>query len=744
MNKRISLIFLAFVIAGCSTSINNPKNTNKVDSSLNNTSKVMANHTFLTKTQIEELDKKYAFAIKDMSPGYIERMLTKLSTKFGGVLPPGKGLQNLFELEYLRIKQHATIKSVLENNPTLYNSLSSITEISSNTDAVFRSFFDVDCNPVKPPPSIITIAGVSGSILTYQDGNGTNARLKNPRGVAKDNNGNIYITDTGNGRIRKIDTSGNVSTIGNAGFSSSGDVAVDTSGNYYVTDGSNIKKIDTLGNVTTFASGFSFLRGIVRVSNGDFYVADPGDGRIKKITPTGTVTTFAGDGSSSFLDDPIGTNAKFNYPIDIAVDSNGNLFVTDNSNNKVRKITPSGAVTTFASGITYPQGIAIDTSDNLYVADYSYGIKKITPLGNVTTFAGGNGTGYLDGNGSNAQFSSPTGVEFSNGNIYVADWGNNRIRKIDMSANVTTVAGNDNSFLDGPANIAQFEQPSAVALDSSGNIYVTDKDNFRIRKIDTLLNVTTIAGSERSGFLDANGTNARFSQEILGIKVFNGNIYVTDTDNHRIRKIDASNNVTTIAGANPGYQDGNGINASFSYPRGIVLDSNGNFYISDLSNNRIRKIDTSFNVTTIAGDGSWDFLDANGTNAKFANPQCVARDNTGNLYVADAGNNKIRKIDTSNNVTTFAGSTGGFSDGTGTNAKFSYPISVTTDDNGNVYVSDMNNSKIRKITPVGVVTTIAGGSGEFSSPLGIAVSGDGSLIYVADTNNNRIRKITIY
>ncbi len=265
----------------------------------------------------------------------------------------------------------------------------------------------------------------------------------------------------------------------------------------------------------------------------------------------------------------------------------------------------------------------------------------------VSTLAGSGTSGFADGNPVTAMFKIPEGVVAdNNGNIYLADRNNARIRKIDSSGNVTTFAGSGTSgFADGSATTAKFYSPTGIAIDGSGNIYVADTNNHRIRKIDSSGNVTTLAGSGTDGFLNSTtSTNAQFSSP-TGVAVdSNGNVYVADNGNHKIRKIDSSGNVTTFAGSSSGFADGSGTNAKFNSPQGVAIDGSGNVYVADTLNNRIRKIDSSSNVTTFAGS-TQGFTDGNGANAKFYYPKGVVIDNSGNIFVTDAWNNKIRKID---------------------------------------------------------------------------------------------------
>jgi len=335
-----------------------------------------------------------------------------------------------------------------------------------------------------------------------------------------------------------------------------------------------------------------------------------------------------------------------------------------------------------------------------------------------------------------------------------------------FSQNVTTLAGNGVSGnTDGDTSVAKFNQPFGMCIDNLGNLYIADARNNCIRKIGIDGQVSTVAGSGSGGYLDGNGTSAIFN-EPTGVCVdADGNLYVAGFLNHRIRKINSSGDVTTIAGSGvAGFADGQGTNAQFNYPRGICVDKDGNLYVGDSWNHRIRKIDTSGNVTTYAGGGSvigsgsvGDHVDGQDTSARFYTPCGVAFDSKGNLYVADAYTHRVRKIDTSGNVTTLAGygllggGNGGLTDGDVDFARFNTLTELFVNNNDDVIVGDTYNNVVRLISGT-TVSTIAGtetagfmnGIGDnakFDYTRGIAANSDGTIIYVVDHNNHSIRMI---
>lgn len=299
-----------------------------------------------------------------------------------------------------------------------------------------------------------------------------------------------------------------------------------------------------------------------------------------------------------------------------------------------------------------PAGIAVDAAGNVYVADYGNDmIRKITPQGVVSTLAGSGVQGNVNGTGEDASFNRPSGVAVdANGNVYVADAGNSLIREVSPVGVVTTIAGGDTTgAVNGPGSSATFNYPTGLALDASGNLYVADAGNNVIRLISKAGVVSTFAGS------------------------------ITDTT------------------------------ALFNNPTGVALDANNNVYVAGYINNNILQINQAGAINIFAGTGAPGALNGPAASATFYYPSGVAVDATGNIYVADEVNNLIRKIAVNGTVSTLAGNgTAGAADSTGTAASFNGPAGLAVDAAGNVYVADANNNLIRKITPAGVVSTLAG------------------------------------
>ena len=654
-------------------------------------------------------------------------------------------------------------------------------------------------------------------------GAATSATLNSPYGVAVDSSGNLYIADRDNHCIRKVDaTTGNISTVagtGTRGFSGDGGgatvarlwspsgVALDGSGNLYIADTSNyrVRKVDAMtGNISTVAGtgtgGFggdggaaasatlSFPYGVALDSSGNLYIADSFDNRIRRVdATTGNISTVAGTGTSSFSGDGgAAASATLNSPRGVALDSSGNLYIADGGNQRIRRVdAATGNISTVAGTGTFgpigdggaatsaslssPSGVALDGSGNLYIADaLDFRIRRVdATTGNISTVAGtGGGFGGDGGAATAARLWVPEGVALDgSGNLYIADTGNHRVRKVDTSGNISTTAGAGASGDGGAAASATLSNPHGVALDGAGNLYIADRLNHRVRRVDAATGtISTAAGTGTSGFSGDGGAAASATLNFpYGVALdSSGNLYIATGS--RIRKVDAATGtISTVAGTGtlgPVGDGGAATSAWLSGPDGVALDGSGNLYIAEFSGHRIRRVDAATgNISTVAGTGTAGSGGDGGAaaSATLNRPSGVALDGAGNLYIADRSNNRVRRVDAATGIISTVAGTGtsgfGGDGGAAASATLNRPSGVALDGAGNLYIADRSNNRIRKVdAATGDISTVAGWratgfsgdggaatSATLSFPSGVAVDSSGNL-YIADSFNHRIRR----
>ncbi len=510
---------------------------------------------------------------------------------------------------------------------------------------------------------ITTLAGSGQAGWSGDGGLATAARLNTPIGIATGLDGSIYVADTQNHCIRKVDAQGTITTIagtGEAGYSGDGGLA----------------GLAGLNSPTCLATG----------NDGTIYIGDTDNQRIRKINGQGIITTIAGNGEAGFTRNGIlAGEVRLAYPSGIAISSDGSIYIADKANNRIRRIDADGIIKTVAgSGTIYfvgdqgpaieailirPTGLAAGPDGSFYIADaFNQRIRKLGSDGIITTLAGTGEYGF-NGDGGLAQgamlaqpFAAAVGTD---GSIYIADQGNNRIRRIDPAGNITTVAGTGEAGYSGDgdlAPLAKLNNPLGLAVGADGSIYVADCYNLRIRKIDPAGIITTIAGTGEAGNSGDGGPAvlAQLNCPVAATIDPDGSLYITDCNNHRIRKINTDGIITTVAGTGEAGYSGDGgpaINARFYYPADTAVGGDGNLYIADQYNHRIRMIDARGIITTIAGNGEAAFSGDGeaGSVAKLNYPLGVAAGADGSIYIADRNNNRIRKVDSAGMINTVAG-----------------------------------------------------------------------------------------
>jgi sugar lactone lactonase YvrE len=527
----------------------------------------------------------------------------------------------------------------------------------------------------------------------------------------------------------------------------------------------------TLAGARRDTSGaLNFPQGLAFDAAGTLFVADGNNCVVRKISAAGAVSTFAGTlGKQEHLDGPA-AESVFRAPTALAFDAQGNLFVGDPTDNAVRKITPQGEVSTVAAGV-FPSGLVIAPDGTIFIAEGGFGtVRKISPAGVVSDFVGLFwNPGNRDGQGTEARFGWANDiVRAPDGTLFVADANNSSIRQITPDGRVTTLPIR---IVDVPGGrITTLDGACGLARDAAGNLYVAAGQIASVWKVNANAEATLVAGSvnlavetsEASGMKqfvrglrDGVGRSAQFESPSRITFGPAGYLYVSDIGNGSVREISPEGKVLTLVGPPAGSVDGEGTRARFTGPWGIALDRAGNLYVADADAHTIRRITSAGVVSTVAGAaGEAGFRDGTASTARFSRPSAVALRGDGVLFVADSGNAAIRAITPAGLVSTFAGGFGGSADGVGTRAEFYDPSGLAFDRAGNLYVLDSGNSTVRKISPAGVVTTIAGAprqtglvdglgaAARFYFPrLGIVADAQDN-IYVSDSANSAIRKIS--
>ncbi len=642
-------------------------------------------------------------------------------------------------------------------------------------------------NRVDTQGNMTLFAGTGESGFSGDGGKATDAKLKVPAGLTFDKKGNLYIADRDNHRIRKVDTRGTITTVagnGTAGFSGDGGratdamlnlpsgVAIDDNGNIYISDRSNdrIRIVNSKGIITTIAGNgmdgykgdsgpatqaqLSRPFGLALDKKGNLYIADRGNNRVRKVNPQGIITTIAGDGSFFFMgDNGPAYRASIAGPTGVVVDDNGILYIADRNNNRVRAVDTQGMIRTVAgtgqqdyngdsevardTNLYLPFGVALDPDGNLLIADRShYRIRKVDlRRGTVVTVAG-NGVKMFAGDGgpaTGANLSFPHGIIVDkNDNLLISDKGNYRIRRVSPNGIIQTIAGNGirGNIGDGlPALKASIYGATSLKLNNKGEMFIVSPSGFTsiIRKIDEKNIMRKVLGTVDEDYLESISKSKYKGRvqtgELAVITTFSdiafdhkGNMFISDRLNHQIRKVSAQGEITTIAGTGESAYYGDGgpaSEAAFRDPSALTTDKQGNLYIADGANNMIRKIDTKGIVSTIAGNGNHENSGDGGPALKagIRNMDYLAMSPSGELHIAGMNTNTVRKITKAGKILTVAGKghQGYFGDGgPATKAMLKSPSAITFDSKGNLYISDMGNSRIRKVDTNGTISTFAG------------------------------------
>ncbi|MHB8718512.1 MAG: NHL repeat-containing protein [Candidatus Dormibacteria bacterium] len=561
----------------------------------------------------------------------------------------------------------------------------------------------------------------------------TKAQFNEPCSLALDHSGNLYIADTGNNRVRRVGTDGTLTTLAGTGaFSHSGD-----------------------GGPATQAA-IAAPTGLCLDAFGHLDVVEHGQSTVRSIDlSTGVITTIAGEaGNPGFSGDGgPATAAQLDYPQDISCASDGTLYVADSGSFRVREISTSGVISTLAGNgnqgstgdggpstsaeVGYMYGIAAGASGDVYLSDSPFNRVRLIRNGVITTVVGDGTPGYSGDGGvpSSAEVNNPSGLSYDNGVLYVADEYNQRVRAV--SSLITTVSGNGTIAWGGdggPATDAQLRGPADVALGGDGSMYIADAFNDRVRRVSPEGIVTTFAGNGLDPGVDPSGSigdGGPATQAMLyspqGVAVGpDGSVYVAEMLGARVRRIAPDGTITTYAGDGKAGFSGDGGPASaaeIEFPIGIAVNRAGDLYIADSFNNRVRVVahDTG-TISTFAGGAptlntvlrsqacSYD-NGLSGTDTELIGPARLTFDSAGNLYVSDYGNNRVRRYTPAGAVTTVAGDCQAGETGDGgpaTSADLQGPTGLAVDGSGNLYISDNGNDCIRLVNPEGIISVYAG------------------------------------
>jgi uncharacterized protein (TIGR03437 family) len=554
------------------------------------------------------------------------------------------------------------------------------------------------------------------------------ASLRLPRGLAQDSAGNLYIALTLHHRIIRVSPDGIMDVVagtGAQGYSGDGGPAVNAQ----------------LNGPT----------GLAADSDDAIYVADTDNHVIRKLSPSGIITTVAGNGKQGYSgDNGPATSAMLSAPLGVSPDGAGGLFVADTSNQRVRRIRPDGVISTYAGSggkgfggdggapasalFNDPTALTLDTAGRLYIADPgNHCIRRIAD-GVVTTVAGNRQIGATGDGGpaTSATLNFPTGVATDRaGNLYIADFQNARVRRVSPNGTITTVAGNGTFRLspDGiQATSAALYITSGIALDAAGNLYIAENQRPRVRRVTPGGIISTVAGNGQQGF-SGEGVSATTASLFSPSRVAfdrSGNLYISDNALNRVRRVTPSGIVQTVAGTGLDSFAGDGgpaTSAAIHQPEGIALDASGNLYIADFVNNRVRRVDGAGIITTFAGNGQAGSSGDGGpaVNSSLNAPVGVAVDAQGNVYIAERYGNRVRRVSANGTITTFAGNGQAASSGDGgqaLSASLYQPAGMTFDAQGNFYVAELFGNRVRLVSPQGIITTVAGTGA-------VGLSGDG-------------------
>ncbi len=623
--------------------------------------------------------------------------------------------------------------------------------------------------------NLITVAGNGQNSFGGNGGPASTAAFNGPTGIFfYPPNSTLYVCDANNNVVRTINPSAIVGNYAGNGFGAG------TGGGGYAGDH---------GPATS--AELTIPQGILKDTAGNTYVADAGNHVVRKIDPTGVITTIAGTGSSGYTGDGFAaTAATLKFPVGVAVDTNGNIYISDFYASVVRKVNTAGIISTIAgtgtpgydfdgvaattAKLDSPTHIVVDAHGTLYICDGpNHRIRKVnTTTGIINTLVGMGTPGNTGDNGpaSTAQINIARGIAIDHtGNLYFTDVAENVIRRVNIISGTIYAFGGTAGIAGysgdgGPATAATFNQPDGITSDSAGNVFFCDRLSKVVRRIQTDGTISTVAGHDDSLFCGDGGPalQAELDSPMASAYDAAGNLYIADYGNNCVRIVTPSGAITTFAGdalAGPGYAGDGGpaTAAKLNHPKGVATDAAGNVYIADAGNSALRIVHPSGGIATFAGTPLSPGSGGDGGSALSAqinDPNGIIVDTAGNVYFSDAGNHRIRIVHPTGGIDAYAGNgtAGSTGDGgTATAAELVYPMGLALDVAGNLYVADSGDARVRVVHPSGGISAFAGtgtrgfsGDGasaltaELTAPMGVAVDDTGN-VHISDGGNARIR-----
>ena len=592
-------------------------------------------------------------------------------------------------------------------------------------------------------------------------GPATRASLDNPSGVAVDTHGDLFIADEYDNVVEKVTPAGRLSVVAGVARKSGP---------------------PTPGLATS--SDLDSPSGVAVDAHGDLFIADQGNHVVEEVTPAGRLSVLAGDGQQGPPKPGPANSSKLYGPSGVAVDTHGDLFIADPVNQVVEEVTPAGRLSVVAgegqlgsptpgpansSKLGSPYGVAVDNGD-LFIADeYDNVVEKVSPAGTLSVVAGvvgnGNGGPPTPGPARTSELDSPSGVAVDDhGDLFIADTDNQVVEEVTSAGRLAVAAGNvaQGPPTPGPATSSKLDTPSGVAVDAQGDLFIADWDNDVVEEVTPAGKLSVVAGDGRFDAPPTPGPADSSTLVPLGVAVdAHGDLFIADYWNNVVEEVSPAGRLSIVAGdGNVGRPTLGPANSSrLDAPEGVAVDAHGDLFIADYWNNVVEEVSPAGRLSVVAGDGQLGSpTPGPATSSKLDNPSGVAVGTHGDLFIADRGNNVVEKVTASGTLSVVAGVVGNGNGGPPTpgparSSELDNPSGVAVDAHGDLFIADTDNQVVEEVTPAGRLSVVAGGTREgaptpgpatrsgLSFPVGVAVDAHGDL-FIADQGNNDVEKVT--